>query len=172
MPAPRTSCGTTLLEAMVALVVMLIGALGVISLHQQGLVLNADARRIMRASAIAQDLVDNIDHWPYTDPRLANSNGDNDADVGDTAQAFEGASPPADHGEADLTTGGTTWTGIPTANMGEFERYWNVAYPDDSDGNGTPDGVRVAVVVRWPLGPNRWRRIVSLTTKFNPSEQR
>jgi Tfp pilus assembly protein PilV len=172
----RSPRGTTLLEAMVALVVMLVGALGVIGLHETGLRLNADARRIMRASAIAQDLVDNINLWPFNDARLSNPQTGNDLDVGDTAFAFQGPSAVPDHTEADL---GVNWTGIPTASLGEFQRFWNVAPCRDAtgniidiDGNGNADAICIAVIVRWPLSPTSWRRIVAVATKLDPSQVR
>jgi hypothetical protein len=132
--------------------------------------MNGDALRMTRATAIAQDLLNQISTWPYNDARLANANTANDADVGDTAFAFEGATPPFDHGEADLGAG---WLGIPTADLqgGGYERYWNVATlaSDDTNGNGVPDAMRIAVIVRWPWG-NGWRRIVLMAVKANPAE--
>lgn len=175
MAHTRSQRGTTLLEAMVALVVLLIGAIGVIGAHRQGLRLASDARRITRASAIAQDLVDQIALWQYGDPRLANSTAGNDTDIGDSAAAFETSAlslSAADHGDADLTLGGKTWNGIPVSVIQgqgvRFERYWNVAYVDDADGDGVPDAVRVAVIVRWGDPGQGYRRIVTFATKANP----
>ncbi|BDG09093.1 type IV pilus modification PilV family protein [Anaeromyxobacter paludicola] len=169
--ARRRARGTTLLEAMVAMSVVVVGALGTYRLHVVQLRLNADARRATEASAVARDLVENIALWSYSDPRLANANPSNDADLGDARQAFEQASPPSDHGEADLALG-TGWNGIPASALPPgMERYWNVAYPDDADGNGRPDAVRVAVIVRWPHGAG-WRRVVAFTTKLDPAEVR
>lgn len=177
MAHPRSARGTTLLEAMIAMVVLLIGAIGVIGAHRQGLRLASDARRLTRASAIAQDLVDQIALWPYGDPRLARGPRSTlaDNDIGDSAFLFEtGASTStlADHGDADLTLGGTQWNGIPTAviqgTAPRFERYWNVAYVDDMDGDGVWDLARIAVIVRWVEGASTYRRIVAYTTKANP----
>ncbi len=159
--------GTTILETMVAVAVMLVAALGALSLHVQQARMTGDARRTTEAVALARDMVENISTWPYADPRLANANTDNDTDLADDAFAFEGANPPFDHAEADLTSGGATWNGLPP-RFG-YERYWNVAYPDDSEHNGIPDAVRIAVIVRWEVGSG-WRRIVLLTTKLNPGE--
>ena len=172
MPRSRSARGTTLLEAMIAMVVLLIGAIGVIGAHRQGLRLASDARRLTRASAIAQDLVDQIALWQYDDPRLVNRLSSNDADIGDSNFLFEtGASTStlADHDDNDL---GTQWNGIPTAVIQgtgpRFERYWNVAYVDDMDPDGVKDGVRIAVIVRWVEGANTYRRIVAYTFKANP----
>ncbi len=174
--APRRGeRGTTLVEAMAATVVLLIVATGLLGMYTQQLRMTGDARRVTEASALAQDLVENIAQWSYNDARLANTNTANDGDIGDTAYRFEAASPPADHGEADLTAGGAVWNGLP-ARAG-FERYWNVSDKDytnpglllDSDGNGVADGLRIAVIVRWPQGTG-WRRLVLMTMKPNPAE--
>jgi hypothetical protein len=159
---------------MAAMVVMLIAAVAMLALHVQGQRMNGDALRMTRATALAQDLSNQIATWPWGDPRLGNANVGNDADLGDAAYAFEAVgAPPADHGEADLTAGGTVWNGISTVDLaaGGYERYWNVAYPDDSNGNGTADAARIAVIVRWPSG-GAFRRIVLLSLKNNPAEAR
>ncbi len=170
MPTPR---GLTLIEAMAAMVVMLIASVAMLALHVQGQRMNGDALRMTRAVAIAQDLASQIQLWPFTDPRLANAQAANDADIGDTAFAFESTGAPvADHAEADLTLGGTAWLGLPAADLqaGGYERYWNVAYPDDTNLNGIPDAARIAVIVRWPSG-NSFRRVVLLQVKSNPAEE-
>lgn len=172
-----TQRGLTLIEAMIAMVVMLVAAVGMLGLHVYGQRIDADAVRILRATAIAQDLAGQIALWPYNDPRLVNANTGNDATVGDPGFAFEvDAPPPADHGEADLTLGGTLWNGIPTADLPSgYERYWNVAYPVtpafDTNGNGISDSMQVAVIVRWPSGAG-FRRVVLLSIKGNPAEAR
>ncbi|MGC3997944.1 MAG: prepilin-type N-terminal cleavage/methylation domain-containing protein [Anaeromyxobacter sp.] len=166
MPSPR---GVTLIENMVALAVLMLGALGLIGMSTQAVRLNQDGRRVTRATAIAQDMLSQIQLWEYADARLSNSNTTNDADIADSALAFEGTNTlPYDHAEADLTDGGLVFNGIPQSQLGtEFERYWNISTPDDDNANGTPDGMRIAVVVRWRQG-NGFRRIVLHTAKINP----
>ncbi len=161
--------GTTILETMVALAVMLIAASGTLTLHVQQLRMTGEARQTTEAVAIARDLVENISTWQYTDARLANVQTANDNDIGDDAFAFEGTLTTSnyDHAEADLTAGGAVWNGLPPRYG--YERYWNVAYVDDSDANGVPDAVRVAAIVRWRSNTG-WRRVVLLTTKLNPAE--
>jgi Tfp pilus assembly protein PilV len=172
----RKPRGLSIIEASAAVGVMMLGALGLLALNAQGQRMNGDAQRMTRATAVAQDLLNQIALWPWNDARLANANVGNDADLGDSAFAFESTSaPPADHGEADLTLGGTAWLGIPGTELqgGGYERYWNVAYVDDSNGNGVFDAARVAVVVRWPsTGLPGFRRVVLLGMKNNPAEAR
>ena len=166
----RSQRGTTLIEAMVAVTVLLVVALGTLGLHGQQLKMNGDARRTTEASALAQDLVENISLWSWGDARLANANTANDADYADLAARFESANPPADHAEAELSDPLLgTWNGLRARNG--FERYWNVAEVDDADGNGIADAKRIAVIVRWRSGSG-WRRIVLLTSKLNTSEAR
>jgi len=171
--------GFTLLETIIAMSVLLIGATGMLGLHAQGLRMEGDARRITRATAIAQDLMDQVSLWPWGDPRLGSaalSNNSMLATLGDPAYAFESGSPPtASFSDASggLTQGSTNWHGIPVSDIQSegYERYWNVAYVDDSNGNGTPDAARIAVIVRYPAGPG-FRRVVLLGTKLNPAEAR
>ncbi len=162
--------GFTLVEVMIALAVILITATGAMGIYKMGIKVNADSRRLTRATAIAQDLVDNIALWPYDDARLKDGNLGNDNDVGDATFSAQNASFTADHAEADLGT----YLGLPSAALqpGGYERYWNVAEIDDSDGNAKADAKRIAVIVRWPDGPgsSSFRRVVLLTTKANPDE--
>jgi len=185
-----TGRGSTLLEALIAMGVLMTGAVGLVGLNNMALRLDSDGRRLTRASAIAQDLASQIALWPYTDARLSNAVTTNDDNIGDTTFALQKpgtANGLVDHGgfdatgrvEPDLTLGGTTWYGIPSdelVNAG-FERYWNVSFNDpakagallDYNGNGVADAMRVAVIVRWQAGGG-WRRIVVLVTKPNPAE--
>ncbi len=180
----RPARGYTLIEAMVAMVVLLTGALAAVGINDMGVRLDGDGRRMTRATAIAEDLVNQIALWQYTDPRLANSVTENDDDIGDTGFVLErtpdsGVAALVDHGEADLTLGGTTWLGIPQAQLqaNGFQRYWSVSFNDpgapgtllDANQNGVPDGMRIAVIVRWPQGAG-WRRIVLLSSKVNPAD--
>lgn len=156
-PAPRRERGVTLIEALVAMAVVTVAAVGTIAVSAHQEARNGEARRITEATALAQDLVEQMAGWSYDDPRLADTNTSNNADLGDTALAFEGDNPVADHTEADLTSGGT-WTGLP-ARTG-FQRYWNVAAV------GTQR--RIAVIVRWPQGGG-WRRVVTFTSRADMS---
>ncbi len=165
--ATASQRGTTILETMVAVAVMIVAAIGTLSLHVQQLRMTGDARRTTEAVALARDLVENISTWQYGDARLANTQTGNDGDIADDAFAFERANPVYDHAEADLTAAGAVWNGLPPRSG--YERYGNVAYVDDADANGVPDAVRIAVIVRWQSQVG-WRRVVLLTTKLNPAE--
>ncbi len=185
---PRPQFGITIVEAVAATAILMVVAVGTLGTYTQQLKMNADARHSAQATALAQDLVENIATWSWNETlaggRLANTNTGNDDDIGDNASTFEGASPSYDHREADL---GTSYNGLPACATGDdatnwwcrgFERYWTVAFKDNaasdtvacdaSTGAGC-DAVRVAVIVRWRNG-DAWRRIVLVTTKLNPGE--
>lgn len=186
----RGQRGSTILEALLAMALIMTGAAGLIGLNNVGIRLDADGRRITRATAIAEDLAGQIALWPYDDPRLANSNSANEDDPGDAAANLQLPGPATgwiDHGgfdtsgrvESDLTLGGTLWHGIPSADVvsGGFERYWSVSANDpanpggllDANRNTVPDALRVAAIVRWPAGAG-WRRVVILVNKINPAD--
>ncbi|MFT3914284.1 MAG: prepilin-type N-terminal cleavage/methylation domain-containing protein [Anaeromyxobacteraceae bacterium] len=172
--ATSTPRGFTLIENMIAMGVMLVGALGLMGLHNMGVTMNGDALRVTRATAIAQDLVGNIEAWNYDEGGpLQKVSTSNSTDIGDLAQQFERVADPvgtglADHGEDDLDALGTGWYGLPTAALnGVYERYWNVLY-SDTNGDGTNDAVQIAVVVRWRQGAG-WRRVVLHAVKLNPA---
>jgi Tfp pilus assembly protein PilV len=174
----RARRGVTLVEVMIAMTVTMVGAMGLSGLNTLGLRYIGDGRRMTRATAIAEDLANQITTWGFADPRLANSNTTNDDDPGDVGFVFErtaNVSGLVDHAEADL---GGTWQGIPAADLAVsgFERYWNVSFNDpstpgallDSNLDGVPDAMRITVIVRWPQGTG-WRRIVLFLTKPNPN---
>lgn len=172
MHSQRLQRGATLLEAMVAMAVLMVGAAGAASLQRQSAFFMADARQATRASGFGQDLVAQIELWEYDDPRLANTSTANDAAPTDGLELDVPAVAP-DHGEADLTLNGTTWTGLPQQLLIDngMERYWSVSYGDDANGNGTPDAARVTVVVRWrPAGAGVWRFATFFVVKPNTAD--
>jgi hypothetical protein len=173
----RRERGISLIENMMAVSLLLIGALGGIAIHRQSQQYLGDARKITRASTIAGDLATQIQLWDFDDPRLVNTNTANDADVGDSTLQFQALDvPPADHGEADLDAAGRGWTGHPVKNdpilaANAMERYWNVSLNNvDENANGVPDAMRIAVIVRW-RSEGGWRRIVIPLVKVNPADR-
>ena len=112
MRRPDRQSGFTLIETMVAMAILMFGAVGMTKLFNVSYEMNGQARRATRASAIAQDLLENISLWAYQDnvigTPLANVSTANDADIGDTAFAFQTDASPvadglADHDEATIT---------------------------------------------------------------------
>lgn len=175
MPTRTRTCrGATILENMLAMALLLISASGVATMQRTSATMMADSRKLTRATAFASDLAAQIQLWEFTDARLGNSNTANDADVGDSLMQFQTmAPPPADHAEADLTLGGLVWTGLPQDLLvaNGMERYWNISPAGmDSNGNGVLDGLRYAVIVRWPVAGG-WRRVVIVGVKQNTEDR-
>jgi prepilin-type N-terminal cleavage/methylation domain-containing protein len=169
--------GFTLVEVLVAIGILLVVSIGVMGLFTQGQRLHGDARHMTRATAIAEDLLANIELWPYDDQATAggplyNVSTSNDANTGDIGYHFEASDDPladglADHGEADLPV---NFHGLPTAALNtDYQRFWNVALPTNATGGH--DAMSIAVVVRWRVGAggSTWHRLVLLAVKPNPA---
>jgi Tfp pilus assembly protein PilV len=170
MTRPGAARGFTILEALIAMVVITIGSIGMMSLMSTGQRLNADARQMTRAVAVGEDLLGQIATWQYSDARLA-AGATGGADITDEAQNFETQDAPTfDHSDVELISppdANPNFYGISNTSLnGDYQRYWNVAYVDDSNANGVWDGVRIAVIVRWRQG-GAWRRVV--LTGFKPN---
>ena len=78
----RHDRGFSLVEAMVASVVMLIGLLGLAGLQVTGMRANNLGKRMAQASLLAQDLVENMKVWQYADARLSPQGGATPAHTG------------------------------------------------------------------------------------------
>ncbi|HVO19474.1 MAG TPA: prepilin-type N-terminal cleavage/methylation domain-containing protein [Anaeromyxobacter sp.] len=168
--------GFTLLEVMVAMVVLLIGSLGVLSVQAYGVRMNEDGRVMTRATELAQDLIAQMQTWDYNnDARLLNVNAANDGSIAsplysDPDGQFEGTVTSAmyDHEESELEASPLGWNGVPSASLPTgFTRYWNIAELD-YDANGALLGRRVAAIVRWDRN-GLGRRIVVTTFLPNPA---
>jgi Tfp pilus assembly protein PilV len=142
--------GTTLIEAMIATVVILIGFLGVMAANNLGARLNSGARSMTRATAIAQDLAEQIGLWSYADARLTT-----------------GA-----HAEAELTP--ANYSGTPSLVVQDgvpFTRAWTVTRVDDVDGNGVSDAARVTITVTGGNGVAGAGTVTLYLVKKNPAER-
>lgn len=166
----RSQRGGTLIEAMIAMVVMLTGAAAMAGLHRQALYFNGDGRKLTRASALAADLLANLERLDYTDPLLGNANAGNDADIVDSSYVLEGdsVSPSSvtDHSWSELPA---SWPGVTSASaiagatsLGAtgLEVYWNVR----ETVGPTYSYKQIAAIVRWSHGQG-WRRLVVLGAK-------
>ncbi|HSP79468.1 MAG TPA: hypothetical protein VLQ93_13110 [Myxococcaceae bacterium] len=81
----RRSRGFTTVEAMIASVVFLVGLAGLLGALIQARGATGQARRILEATDIANDLMAQVQLWPFEDPRLASSLGTCAADPQDVA---------------------------------------------------------------------------------------
>ncbi|MCA1829261.1 MAG: prepilin-type N-terminal cleavage/methylation domain-containing protein [Myxococcales bacterium] len=66
----RHDRGFSLIEAMVASIIMLIGLLGLAGLQVVGMRANNLGKRMSQASLLAQDLAQNMQIWAYNDTRI------------------------------------------------------------------------------------------------------
>ena len=62
--------GFSIIEAMIASIVMLVGLLGLASLQIVGVRSNHFGRHMIQGSQLAQDLIENLQRWDYNDVRL------------------------------------------------------------------------------------------------------
>jgi prepilin-type N-terminal cleavage/methylation domain-containing protein len=168
--------GFSLIEAMVASVVMLIGLLGLAGLQVIGMRANNLGKRMAQATLLAQDLVQQMQTWDYTDARLAltnnttvqsNTNSSVIArywDLQNTAalkSAVDGSSLTFDFtdggsGATNVNQLAASYRGVlspvdstlPAGEQTIYQRYWNV-FPVDLSGSGNATGKLVQIVVRW-----------------------
>lgn len=171
--------GMTLIEVMIALVVLAIGVTGAISSVVYSSLVVARSQHLEEASMLAQSLASALSSAPYVtvisaSPTCAapcspfrDSNTGNNTDITDTQDKFNAATVPTgtgapDHVDAEIVGSklAPLVTPLPTGRT-PFERFWNVA-PLPS-GNG----VMFAVIVRWDEGGLKLKTVV-FGTRFQP----
>jgi prepilin-type N-terminal cleavage/methylation domain-containing protein len=178
--------GMTLVEVMMALVVLALGLSAAFATVGYASRFQGTASHVEEASAMAQSLLSALMAAPYA---AANINGDagtpggslfantttaNDGDIADSAGNFALATLPAnsfDHIDGEIgAVLGQTMTPLPTiANVdggpplvrNNYQRYWNIAPLP------VGQGVSIAVIVRWSEG-GTWRRTVVVGTRYAP----
>ncbi len=145
--------GFTLIEVMVAMALVLIAAVSLISLQNLGVRMTGSSRRVTRATAVAQDLLNQIELWSYNDPRLT----------------------VATHADSEL---GTDYPGVPSSALtAGYTRTWTVSDRDpavpanllDYNHNGVADGVTVSVTVSWNIA-DAAGQVTLVGFKRNPAE--
>ncbi|MFP2907152.1 prepilin-type N-terminal cleavage/methylation domain-containing protein [Pyxidicoccus sp. 3LFB2] len=183
--ARRRAGGFTLIEAMVASVVFMLGMTGLLGAIIQARTSTASARRHVHAVAVATDLVAQVQLWAYDDARLLPSGSPCAEDPADGAGVLLDANAPGHaaflacaHGEAQLRS--RPWHGLPEADFpvgdGQWDRYRRYFVVSEVDAQGRPvagplahSGARkvVWVLVTWSEG-GTVRRVTSQAIKFNP----
>jgi Tfp pilus assembly protein PilV len=171
----RAQRGSTLIEAMIAMSVMLTGAAAMIGLNRQALFFNGDGRKMTRAAAVASDLATNLERLPYNDALLSNPNTSNDNSAefhvsphstNDIDSSSWIPSSAVDHYASELptnwpgVTNGSAIAGQTTLGDSQLQIFWNVK----ETVGATYSFKTIAVIVRWPHG-NSWRRMVVLGVK-------
>jgi type II secretory pathway pseudopilin PulG len=111
--------GFTTIESLVAAVVFLVGLAGLLGalVHARGA--TGQARRLMQATDVANDLAEQIQMWDFNDPRLAASPAECAEDPMDASgKLFKPGTSDYTayracmHGELMLTLGGATYGGL------------------------------------------------------------
>jgi hypothetical protein len=181
----RRAAGFTLMEAMMASVIFLLGMAGLLGAIIQSRTSTASARRHVHAVAVASDLVAQAQLWPYDDARLVSSSGPCADDPTDSAGVLKDPAAPGYqayldclYGEPRLLSG--TWGGLPEADFpvgtDGWDRYRRYFVVQEVDAQGRPVPAALAhsgsrkviwVLVTWSEG-GQLRRVSSQAIKFNP----
>jgi type II secretory pathway pseudopilin PulG len=138
----RQRNGFTTIESMIAAVVFLLGLAGLLGALVQARNATGQARRLMQATDVANDLAEQIQMWDVTDPRLAETPG---VCADDPLDAADVLSKPGDsafdtyvscmHDETTLKQPGTTFGGLQEpvfvdelGSPTKYSRYYIVRY--------------------------------------------
>jgi type IV pilus assembly protein PilV len=182
--ARPTDRGTTLIEAMVALTILLIGLLGMMQLQVLGITSNAGARSHSQALQLAHELASALEQLDAKDALIELPNN----------LHFTGATPPAGFGSvlsapntlrpstaftefADSMVGSlrgvttnaaivSTYGKDPTADLPRFQRRWQVWQMDTASETGGVKAIAVSVTYREQRLPGL-REVVLLTQVSN-----
>jgi prepilin-type N-terminal cleavage/methylation domain-containing protein len=164
------SRGTTLIEVMIAMVVLAIGLIGLLAANVTASQQNSAASRQNRGTAIARDLLSTVSRWDFNDGRLADIPGNNAAtftsgrsftrlsaanfelDV-NTSAARTGTFDPAPASSVDINGDG----------LADYDRYLAVV--------PFTNGIRVIATVQWREA-GTWRRVSLFDVKYNPTLNR
>jgi type II secretory pathway pseudopilin PulG len=174
--------GTTLIEAMIAMVVIAIGMLGFMGLQVVTARSNRFNKLMVQASAMATDLAENAKRWDYaadsrlvpfkavTSPEVPEVEVRWDmgrADEVDTAARAQFSDTPGDVNAENPGALGTNYQGLPAEFDVDgdkvervFRRYWTVY--------SVNNGKLVQIVVRWKEPGFGWRQVTSVTFRPDP----
>lgn len=140
----RQRNGFTTIESLIAAVVFLVGLAGLLGALVQARSATGQARRLMQATDVANDLAEQIQLWDFKDPRLTASSAlcaedplDKDSVLHQPGTSGYNAYKACMHGEVMLTLGGAKFGGLQkpvfkneekTAGKNEtwYERYYIV----------------------------------------------
>ncbi len=70
----NNTAGLTLIEVMIAMVVLSVGLLAVASMQVVAIQVNSSAQQLTRATTLVQDKIEELLALPFTDPSLTDSN--------------------------------------------------------------------------------------------------
>jgi type IV pilus assembly protein PilV len=153
--------GTTLIEVMVAMSVLLIGLLGMMDLQILGLTSNQGARAQMQATQLAREIASALERLSITDARLAATSA-----FGPLLQA-NGSQPSSGFtAAADTLPGVRPDSALEDQGSGPvYQRRWTVR---DEGADSAVKSVAVSVIYR-ERGGGRLKEVVLFTGKANGS---
>lgn len=122
--------GFTMIEVLIALVILFIGLLGIMSMHITSIYQNVYTRHLNKATHLADKKMEELLSLPYSHPFLSDTDGDGSSGLDDAD------STSADHFDPSNPIGGL------------FYVYWNVA-PDVADTTIFTGVKTITVIVKW-----------------------
>lgn len=182
-PSPSRARGTTLIEAMAAMVVFTIGILGVMQMNVLASRQNNLARGEAAASKIARDLAYNFERLPYdhpifstypatgyiahTDPAFTDfTNTSGLVKLADVPGLIASkARPLTGSAEAMVTVeGGNT----NVSGFGTYEVAWRAAPMFNPSDLTRPEARVIVIMVRFKTVLNTYRQVNVYSVKYNP----
>lgn len=137
MVLQRKDKGFTLLEVMISMVFLVIGILGIVSLHFASSAANRMSHSITTAVVMAEEKIEELKRAGYSSPELADTDGMK-TDIGTNIEENRKFFTEPDHNDDSRNPG--------------FVRVWNVA-----DNMPDSDVKTVTVIVGWQ--ETRWHYI-------------
>jgi prepilin-type N-terminal cleavage/methylation domain-containing protein len=128
--------GFTLLEVLIAMVIMAVGLMAIAQMQVTGIRFNAQGREMTEATTLGMGQLENLKTLPSTHAQLSDTTTDNNADLTST----------------------TTVDHVDPGNPinGRYNRIWNVADSTDTK--------TLMVIVSWQSGPNQIQKRVRFST--------
>ena len=196
----RHDRGFSLIEAMMASIIMLIGLLGLAGLQVVGMRANNIGKRMSQASLLAQDLAQNMQIWAYTDSRLTQQknagtfyhlNSSDGTAVSEYWDLKSAQQPTAQDGTTltfDYSDGNTGWETVASALNANYEGVMSPVdtslpageqtiftrywniYNVDLVNAGSAQGKLVQIVVRWKEANFGYRSVTNSFFKYDPTQ--
>lgn len=175
LAARRSLRGTTLIEAMIAMAVLIVAFLALAGLQVSGVRSARFGDRMVQATSMATDLEENIKLWQYSDARLnatdtlTNTNLVANWDLGNQSAP----TPTPQNDDSKLGTYLGLSRDVDRDGTNDFQRYWTVHAIDPTGaGGGNEDGKLVQIWVRWkqPGSKAIYRQVSTMTFLRNPGK--
>jgi len=169
MKSPTPLRGFSLLETMIALVLVAFAMTALVLAFGSGSKFGVLARRQANAIALGRSIAGQLSLAAYTDGRLVNNNNNNDGAFADPGGLFAGVGLPTGNDAPDNSLGNFT-VGTETYTV-----YVNIAPLMDPVNVTLEQGRQFAVIVRYQMGDRAgtnegvFRRAVVLGYRYNPA---